>query len=257
VPTHVSDLHRSVPATGGTRKAESGDAMTAPRIGLTARSPRALAPYRRGIELGGGQPVVLDPWTPRPELHRLYESLDGILLPGGAGIAWIWRRHHRRTGVASPRPAGWSELESADVHLARWAVADDRPILGICRGIQMLALAVEGHLDREVPGHRLKGVYPAHQMELARGSRLREVLGASSMPVNSRHYRAVRSIPAISGFRATAWAAQDGVVEGIECTARTFAVGVQFHPEGLLDFDEPSRRLFREFVAACRERRGE
>jgi len=225
---------------------------TTPRIGLTARSPHALTPYRRGIESTGGQPVVLDPWLPRAELRRLYESLDGVLLPGGAGIAWVWHHHRRQNGASPHRESGWSDLDSADVQLARWALADSRPILGICRGIQMMALAVDGHLNRSVSGHQLNGAYPAHEIEIAPGSRLQDVLGCSRIPVNSRHYRAVRRLPPGSGLAVTAWSAKDGVVEGIEADGRTFALGVQFHPESLIDFDEPSRRLFLWFVAACR-----
>jgi putative glutamine amidotransferase len=209
-----------------------------------------LTPYRRGIESTGGQTVVLDPWLPRAELRRLYESLDGVLLPGGAGIVWVW--HHRQNGTSPHRASGWSDLDSADVQLARWALADNRPILGICRGIQMMALAVDGHLNRSVPGHQLNGVYPAHDIEIAPGSRLRDVLGSSRMPVNIRHYRAVRMLPPGSGLAVTAWSTEDGVVEGIETDGRAFALGVQFHPESLIDFDEPSRRLFLCFVAACR-----
>ena len=222
-----------------------------PRIGLTARSPRALVAYRRSLEVSRGQPVILAPWTPRPTLRQLYDTLDGVLLPGGAGIAWLWRQHHRSSGTPSRPRESWSELESADLQLARWALADRRPILGICRGIQMMALAVDGRLDRAVPGHRLEDAYPAHEIDVAPDSRLREILGARRMPVNSRHYRAVLSLPPESGLLPTAWAVGDGVVEGLEARDGVFAVGVQFHPENLVDVDAASRRLFERFVAAC------
>lgn len=223
---------------------------TRPRIGVTARSPLALAVYSRCIELAGGQVMVLDPWMPRQELRRSWDALEGILLPGGAGIAWLWRRRqviplHRRDG-------GWFGVASADVQLARWALVEDRPILGVCRGAQMMALAAAGRLDRDVPHHQLRGVYPAHQIRVAHGSRLYEVLGSDCLPVNSRHRKAVRSLPADSGLAVAAWSAEDGVVEGIEGQGRGFALGVQFHPENLVDFHEPSRRLFLRFVEACR-----
>ncbi len=218
---------------------------------MTARSPRALAPCPRSVEMAGGQPLVLDPRLPRPELHELYDSLDGVLLPGGAGIAWFWR-HHRRNGAALHREGGWSELDSCDVHLARWALGEGKPVLGLCRGIQMMALAVGGKLDRDVPGHQLGEIYPAHQLRVAAGSRLREALGADVVAVNSRHSRAVRTLPSGCGLHSSAWSERDGVVEGLEGDDGAFAVGVQFHPEDLVEFDEASQGLFRGFVAACR-----
>lgn len=116
----------------------------------------------------------------------------------------------------------------------------------------MMTLAVQGRLDRDVPGHQLRDVYPAHQIRTAPGSRLRELLGAEQVPVNSRHHRAASVLPTGCGLVVTAWSAEDGVVEGIESANGHFAVGVQFHPEDLVEFHEPSRRLFRSFVAACR-----
>ncbi len=222
-----------------------------PRVGMTARSPRALAPCQRSVEMAGGQSVILDPRLPRPELRRLYDSLDGLLLPGGAGIAWFWRRH-RRSGAAPHRDPGWSELDCSDVHLARWALAEGKPVLGLCRGSQMMALAAGGGLDRDVAGHQLGELYPAHQIRVAAGSRLREALGADLVAVNSRHSRAVRTLPAGCGLHFSAWSEQDGVVEGLEGDDGTFAVGVQFHPENLVEFDEASQGLFRSFVEACR-----
>ena len=118
----------------------------------------------------------------------------------------------------------------------------------------MMALAVRGELARDIPHHELPD-FPAHDVRVEPGSRLRDLLGETRLAVNSRHKRAIAHLPAASQLRQTAWSVGDGVVEGIEGVGSSFAVGVQFHPEDLVDIHTPSRNLFAAFVAACGERR--
>lgn len=224
-----------------------------PRIGLTERSPRALRPTLHAIRQAGGEPVVFRLISPHDELRQALESVRGLVLPGGAGMDWIWRREHRPGGRVATGQLGWREFQEADVLLARWALEEGLPVLGLCRGAQVMALAGGGELARDVPAHEFPD-FPAHDVRVAPDSRLRDCLGQTSLAVNSRHKRAVASLSTGSRLRLTAWAAQDGIVEGIECAGSAFAVGVQFHPEDLVDVHLPSRRLFAAFVAACRER---
>jgi putative glutamine amidotransferase len=227
--------------------------MPKPRIGLTERSPKALRSIRHALEQAGGEPVVFGLLAPREELRRALDAVQGIVLPGGAGMDWIWRRERRPGGKVALGRFGWRDFQETDVLLARWSLEAGLPVLGLCRGAQMMALAVRGELARDVPHHELPD-FPAHDVRVEAGSRLRDLLGGSRVAVNSRHKRAVAHLPASSRLRESAWSVGDGVVEGIEGVGSTFAVGVQFHPEDLVDIHAPSRSLFAAFVAACRER---
>jgi len=227
--------------------------VTKPRIGLTERSPRALRPILHALEQAGGDPVVFGLLSPREDLRRSLETVRGVVLPGGAGMDWIWRRERRPGGRVASGELGWRDFQGTDILLARWSLEAGIPVLGLCRGAQMMALADDGELARDVPHHELPD-FPAHDVMVEPGSRLRDCLGRSVLAVNSRHKRAVSSLPDTSRLRQTAWAVGDGVVEGIEGVGSAFAVGVQFHPEDLVDIDVPSRSLFATFVAACRER---
>lgn len=228
--------------------------MPKPRIGLTERSPKALRPIRHALEQAGGEPVIFSLLTPREDLRRALETVQGIVLPGGAGMDWIWRRERRPGGKVALGKFGFRDFQETDVLLARWSLETGVPVLGLCRGVQMMALAVRGELARDIPHHELPD-FPAHDVRVEPGSRLRDLLGETRLAVNSRHKRAIAHLPAASQLRQTAWSVGDGVVEGIEGVGSSFAVGVQFHPEDLVDIHTPSRNLFAAFVAACGERR--
>ena len=148
-------------------------------------------------------------------------------------------------------------LDDPDLRVAAWALDRGVPTLGICRGQQLLNVALGGSLIQDLPSEGL--IHPqaprlgpcgglAHPIELAPGSRLAEIFGTLSVEVNSRHHQAVRRLG--RGLRAVAWA-PDGVVEGVESVDHPWLLAVQFHPEDLLGFHEPSRRLLDAFVAAC------
>lgn len=182
--------------------------------------------------------------------------LDGLLLAGGVDVA----------------PAEYGEFphpnlgrvdalrDTTELTLARWALAADLPILGICRGIQMLNVAAGGSLYQDVPAqlpnagrHAYKPSespweVPTHHVRVAETSRLAHELGAHSMMVNSFHHQAVKQ-PA-TGLIPVAWA-DDGVVEGLEGPHQRFVIGVQWHPEGMFLTDPIARRLFAAFVAAA------
>ncbi len=229
--------------------------MSRPRIGLTERSPKALRPIRHALEQAGGEPVIFGLLTPRDQLRKALETVQGVVLPGGAGMDWIWRRERRPGGKVASGAFGFRDLQETDILLARWSLESGLPVLGLCRGAQMMAFAVKGELARDIPHHELPD-FPAHDVRVEAGSRLRDLLGETRLAVNSRHRHAVAHLPSSSSLRPTAWAVGDGVVEGIEGTGSTFAVGVQFHPEDLVDIHVPSQRLFAAFVAACRTARG-
>jgi putative glutamine amidotransferase len=189
-------------------------------------------------------------------LRALYDRLDGLLLPGGADLDPVWYGEVARPecGVEGVDPL----RDRVELALTRWALADERPVLGICRGQQTLNVAAGGTLYQDV-GHQVSGAWRhqylgerselVHPIAVAPDSRLARVFGATEFRVNSIHHQAVARLA--PGLRDVAHA-PDGVIEGLEHAAHPFALAVQFHPEELTPDHEPSSRLFAAFVAACR-----
>lgn len=220
-----------------------------------SRRSAANQQYIEAVAEAGGAPVLV-PMDLNPDtLAAIYANLDGLLLPGGDDVA-PYRYHqdpHPGLGHVDDRR---DELE---LTLATWALRDNLPVLGICRGIQVLAVAAGGTLYQDVPS-QLSGAashdvrehgrdHRCHDITIQPGSRLAQALGTVSTPVNSFHHQAVLDVP--PGFSVSA-TAPDGVIEGIESAGHNFAVGVQCHPEGMWQTTAPEfAGLFREFVAAA------
>lgn len=220
--------------------------------------PRAAGPA------GGGPGAGVDA-DPRPGAERdplaaaaaaVIDRAGGLLLTGGGDIdPYLFGQHpHPRLGRVTPRRDAW------EIALVQAALAAGRPILGICRGAQILTVACGGtlvqDLDTQVPGaiqHRQKAPrgHPSHEVQIHDGTLLRRIAGAAVIRVNSRHHQAVREPGA--GLVVSA-VAPDGVVEAVEGSGGGFVVGVQWHPEDLAGagWEDPvSRRLFRAFVEAA------
>jgi putative glutamine amidotransferase len=139
------------------------------------------------------------------------------------------------------------ELDRAELSLARAALDRGLPVLGICRGHELLNVLYGGTLHQDVPGHRQTepGVQATHDVRLEPGSRLAGILGATEGRVNSFHHQAVDALG--RGLRAVAWS-PDGIVEGIEDPAAPWVLGVQWHAEGLIGAPD-QEALFTAFVA--------
>ncbi len=211
--------------------------------------------YLHAVESAGGLPLMIAPNLAEDTLRQIYERLDGVLLIGGGDV------DPTLYGLTS---ADLVELRSVDatrdsseIALTHWALADDKPLLGVCRGIQVMNVALGGTLyrdiateygtvvdhDRENVGmYRLEG----HKVTVRDGSRLSVLLGSETVPVNSFHHQAIRELS--HELTATALST-DGLVEGVEQLNARFFVGVQWHPEVMYDDSEPMRRLFSGFIA--------
>ncbi|MGH8862396.1 MAG: gamma-glutamyl-gamma-aminobutyrate hydrolase family protein [Jatrophihabitantaceae bacterium] len=231
-----------------------------PRIGLSTyrehaswgvwSEPADLLPatYAAGVRGAGGLALLLPPGDPATAEVAL-DAVDGLLLAGGADVDPAEYRAVRgaSTGPARPDRDGW------ELALARAAVARDLPVLGVCRGMQILNIALGGDLRQHLPddvGTDLHcptvGAHGRHRVALAAGSAIGAVFGAD-MDVATYHHQGVDRLG--TGLVATGWA-DDGIVESVELTGRSWVVGVQWHPEALAG--EP---LFDAFVAACRAHR--
>jgi putative glutamine amidotransferase len=138
-----------------------------------------------------------------------------------------------------------------EMELVAEALAADLPVLGICRGIQLLNVALGGTLLQHVERHRVetpdRGA-PAHDAIIYSGTRLAAILGSGRTAVNSRHHQAV-AVPA-GGLAVSARSADDGIIEAVEYTLKRFVIAVQWHPEDHAETDLRQRNLFEAFARA-------
>ena len=188
-------------------------------------------------------------------LRTIYAHLDGVLLAGGGDIEPARYGDLERHPTLFGLDAAQDEVETT---LTRWSLADGRPLLAICRGIQVLNVAVGGTLWQDVPRQLPSDVdHPGkdrprsvvnHLVTIEPRSRLAAIVGEEPLGVNSFHHQAIRQLA--PGFVVTALA-PDGVIEAIESSSSRFALGVQFHPEEMWSVSERLARLFRAFVQEC------
>jgi putative glutamine amidotransferase len=203
------------------------------------------AAYAHAIAEAGADAVVI---PGQSEVDSLVARLDGLLVPGGDDL--LPDRPYPEPVRFTPVPAPQLAF---DRRLLEAALERGLPVLGICYGMQLLALHCGGRLHYDIGtdlgdagDHRLAEDSGRHGLRVDGGSRLARVLGESPGPVNSLHHQAVAE-PG-NGARVSAWA-PDGVIEAIELDRPDFAIGVQWHPEKL--GEEHRLRLFGGFVGAC------
>ena len=229
---------------------------SAPVIGLTAYceqarwshwdKPAVLLPanYAEQVAAAGGIPVLL---PPLPGVAAAVDRLDGVLLTGGGDV------DPGRYG-AQPHPATSRVSESrdaAELEVLAAAVAAGKPVLGVCRGMQLLNVAHGGtlcqHLDNGAGHTPSPGTFGSHPVRVAAGSRLAGILGANGTGVDvpTAHHQAIDRLG--DGLVATAWA-DDGVIEAVERSdgSAPFLVAVQWHPEAGAD-----PRLMKALVGAA------
>lgn len=209
--------------------------------------------YVQAVVQAGGVPVMIPSCENDALMKDIVDSLDGILLSGGGDVDPV-RYGQRATGhLGSVTP----QRDAAELAIARYAIEKtDKPVLGICRGIQVMNVAMGGTLHIDLPDagklcHSLT-MYPrhmtAHGIEVARGTLLADIMGSGQGRVNSFHHQAVDALA--PGFLVSAVSAPDQVIEAMELPGRRFVLGVQWHPEALTGREEAGN-LFRRFVAAA------
>lgn len=239
-----------------------------PLIGIPCRSIHGehhslrfgmLASYTRAVDLGGGAPVLIPLQLSEETLRSIFSQLDGLLLAGGVDV------DPKEFGQELLPACGEidAERDRAELSLTRWALAESQPVLGICRGIQVLNVAAGGSLFQDIASQfktELKHDYHvpetrvlAHTVDIEPSSRVARALGSTHLAVNSLHHQALLEIAPELKVVARA---PDGIVEAVEAKDDRFVVGVQFHPEWLLDEDARMKRLFEDFAFSAREYRG-
>ncbi len=194
----------------------------------------------------GGIPVLV-PLGLKPEKEAtVLAALDGLLLVGGGDVDPVFYGESRREWCGTPD----RERDRSEMALIRGAIAQDLPFLAICRGIQVLNVALGGSLyqdiAREYPGSPLRHrteerQAPAHPVDIEPGSRLAGIVGEPQVAVNSLHHQALKDVA--PGLAVTA-RAPDGLVEVVEVEGCRFGLGVQWHPEELVAAQGHARALF-------------
>lgn len=231
---------------------------TPPLIGLTGgmSSDTHLQTVGRSYTLSimqaGGIPVLLPIDLTEDLLEPTLTQMDGILLTGGSDVdpANYGQKAHEKTyGILPLR----DELE---FRAARFCVERHIPLLGICRGIQSLTVALGGSLIQDLPSQHPSDIdhaasskdnslKEAHQVEITPGTRLAETVGAGILGVNTYHHQAADRLPTCMTVSARA---TDGVIEAVEVPGDTFILGVQWHPEQMTGYQAQARAIFRAFI---------
>jgi putative glutamine amidotransferase len=234
--------------------------MTVPRIGITgvvrtwdgSERTGVNAAYVRAVLAAGGVPVILSPLVGVRYAATVVDGIDGLLLTGGEDIDPALYE-----ALPSPRLHTVSrERDLFELALFTTARARAVPILGVCRGIQLIAVGLGGMLYQDLPTERPSDIRHdggsdrserTHGVRLEPGSRAAEALRATSLRVNSLHHQAVKNLP--PAVRATGWA-DDGVIEAIETGPHdSWLLAVQWHPEEMhAERQAPDGGLFRALV---------
>jgi putative glutamine amidotransferase len=239
--------------------------MNLPLIGITAAclSDSAGAAkitlnevYIRAVARGGGAPLIIPPTLSETALESIFSRLDGVLFSGGGDVETS--RYH---GIDHPRVYGVDpERDRVEIYLVEQAARRGLPFLGICRGIQVINVALGGtlytHIHDQHPDALRHDWYPniprdhlAHPVKVQESSSLYRILGKTTVETNSLHHQAIhQSAPRLT---AVAWA-PDGIIEAVELSDHPFGLGVQWHPENLQAYPE-MRALFQALVAASRQ----
>jgi putative glutamine amidotransferase len=235
--------------------------MTRPLIGITAHATTDadretldvfLAQIVAAVETAGGNPVTIPVDAGDTAIRDIFAGLDGLLLSGGGDL-------DPATYGSTPTPQVDGidpQRDRTELELARWALAEGKPVLDICRGLQVLNVANGGTLYRDISEHpnaQRHTFYPdlpydllAHSVEISASSRLAQIVGRTTIEVNSLHHQACQAVA--PGLQVVA-RAQDGMIEALEAPEHPFALGIQWHPETLPGLPE-TQALFRAIVAA-------
>ncbi|MDI6828122.1 MAG: gamma-glutamyl-gamma-aminobutyrate hydrolase family protein [Armatimonadota bacterium] len=260
--------------------------MKKPLIGITTGTTPNAPPdeqhkdyqsYADAIREAGGEPIFIDP-SPIPDIKKLHDALsqiDGLLLSGGRDVHpnnYNSRTEHGDEKLSTEELITKYRMncdphrDALEIPLVRAAYLKGMPILGICRGFQVLNVALGGSLVKDIrtglrhrayteddePEHKA-GSSSSHAIQIREDSLLYEILGSDIKEVNSRHHQGVSAKEKSPRLVSSAFA-PDGLIEGLEALNHPWIVAVQWHPEKTSDkyVYEPCKRLFLAFVAAAR-----
>jgi putative glutamine amidotransferase len=245
--TTLSSKEKKRPLIGLTTYRKIAEDSGAPLYGL-------MRSYVDAVAGAGGIPLLIPLGLDTDDLFEILKRIDGLVLPGGGDIdpaAYQGAPHEELRGIDDDR-------DRVEINLARKAVKTEKPFLAICRGHQVLNVALGGtmweDLASQMPGAIRHDYYGAgartdrpHNVQVRKDSRLAAILNSENIPVNSLHHQGLRDLAPELTVSATA---PDGLVEGVEVEGHPFAIGVQWHPENLVKVDPAMNKLFVSLVEA-------
>ena len=211
--------------------------------------------YSNAIEAAGGIPVIVPYADKKATLGELLARCDAYFFTGGADI------HPSRYGEECSPHCGETQPLRDELELAAFPTvfATGKPILGVCRGHQLINVALGGTLCQDLPGECPTGINhrqsapktePSHEIVIAPNTPLAALIGKERMMGNSFHHQAVKTLGKELAVMATA---EDGTVEATYHVSHPYLRSYQWHPERLSPFDGDNLRLFADFVSACRQ----
>jgi putative glutamine amidotransferase len=212
--------------------------------------------YIQAVLKAGGTPLLLPAVTATEVIEEHAQLVDALLVAGGPDIDPRSFGEQPIPSLGSVNPL----MDTYEVLLIRRVLELDKPLLGICRGEQVLNVVAGGTLHQDlrtampnVLKHRQDAArwFPTHEVDIVPGTQLADILQTKRIAVNTFHHQAVAAVA--PGFVAAAHA-PDGVIEAIESTKHRFVLGVQWHPEGMWNQKKNFDELFAEFVRAAGER---
>ena len=215
--------------------------------------------YIRALLRANAIPLIIPVIQPRHVLEDLFHRIDGLMLIGGPDLDPVHFNQAPVPGLRKVTPP----RDAVELEVTRWALDTELPILAICRGIQVLNVTVGGTLwqdiGSQVPTAAKHDYHPnfpedflAHSIKTVKGSRLAGIVGVGDVAVNSLHHQAIDKLG--RGLRITAFA-PDGIIEAVEGTGNGWVVGVQWHPEWLIENDPRMLALFETFRQVCAARK--
>ncbi|MDN7244953.1 gamma-glutamyl-gamma-aminobutyrate hydrolase family protein [Planococcus shenhongbingii] len=234
-----------------------------PIIGVTSSKELGKEKYQiqladtEAILHAGGLPIMLPHLTEEADIDQIAEHIDGLFAAGGYDVdpTLFGEEPHPNLGTIIP------SRDAFELALIQKVLELGKPILGVCRGAQILNVAVGGDMYQDIPAQKEGDVlqhqqkapveHGSHFVHVEEGSLLHRLTGTEKLRVNSRHHQANRHVPDSFLISGTA---SDGVIEAIESKAHHFVLGLQWHPENMaIASDEPSQKIFKGFVEACVE----
>lgn len=240
-----------------------------PVIGITTQTleaipgelPRCWVMSQRYVDVltaVGAIPWVIPLSHDMATLRAVYERLDGVFLPGGVDMDPDEYREPRlpECGVTDP------DRDRVEIAMVQWAMADRKPVFAVCRGVQVLNVAAGGTLYQDLaewcdaaikhdywPNEVRQRHDLVHEVSIEAGSQLASIIGAGDTTVNSMHHQGIKKLA--PGLVVNALA-PDGLIEGVEGRDDSYCIGVQWHPEELVESDPAMRRLFESFIEAAK-----